>query len=224
MAINTKRVHKGKKVGPTKTVVKQGNKDCVSLNARKIHVRNQILYWAFTTLLTVGSGYFFYNRGLSKRDIQPIQAGVERIENRVSELRQDILGNNDYKKYLEMYQVLYKGILEKTFPGGYVTLGIRDNAIFNPGNFYSKYIQLDIGDGTITFNGNDCVADIPLNKIYFVETQNSITDITIRASIENYEIGLKYQSNWSIGEWNNYITILSDDPSNPVIVFGFSKE
>ena len=44
--------------------------------------------------------------GLSKKDIKPIKDGVSRIEQNVSQLRQDFLGNNDYKKYLDLYRFL----------------------------------------------------------------------------------------------------------------------
>lgn len=224
MAVNIHRVPMSKKVVPTNVRPKQKSKDQINSNKKRMHILNQILYWTFTILLAFISGYFFYKKGLSKRDVKPIQDGVNRIELNVSQLRQDILGNTDYKKYLEMYQVLYKSILEKSFPGGYVTLGLRNNAIFNPGNFSSKYIQLDIGNGIITFNGKDCVATIPVNKMYFVDTRNSVTNITLGASVKNYEIGKLYKGKISFGGWNNYITILSDDPANTVFVFGFSKE
>ncbi len=51
-------------------------------------------------------GYFFFKLGVSKKDIEPINKGVVRIEQNVSQLRQDFLLNNDYKKYLEIYQLL----------------------------------------------------------------------------------------------------------------------
>lgn len=102
---------------------------------------------------------------------------------------------------------------------------MRDNTIYNPGNFNSKYIKGNV-EGTINFQGNNCLVTIGIKNLYFVETQNSLSYFATSVDIKNYEIGKLYKANpisTAVG-WKQYIAILSDDITNPVFVFGFAKE
>lgn len=113
--------------------------------------------------------------------------------------------------------------VERSFPGGYVTLGIRDNSIFNPGTFSNEHIQVDI-EGTIKFEGKNCSVDIINKRIYFADTQQSLSGFVSRVNIENYEVGRPYNaSQLIVGGWKQNVVILSDDALNPVFVFGLAK-
>jgi len=181
--------------------------------------------YLITSIISILIGFFFFKLTASKKDIQSVSDKTIRIEQGVSQLlRQDNLKTNDYKKYLEIYQLLYKSVLEKSFPGGYTTFGVRDSTIFNPGNFTNKNIQGNI-KGSISFRGKNCLVTIGITKLYFVETDNTISNISTGVDIENYEIGKLYRANLiptAVG-WEQYIVILSDDIVNPVFVFGFAK-
>lgn len=213
-----------KNSGP-KPIIKEKNDP----NKKLMGILKNILYWIFTILIAC----VFYMLGLSKKDIEPINKGVDRIDKgvvqidqNVTQLRQDILKNNDYKKYLEIYQELYKSIMEKSFPGGYTVLGLRDSTLINPVKFSNKNIQVDIGEGTMNFTGRNCLIEIDINTIHFLETQNSISNIGFGVNIQNYEIGTLYPANKMVtmAGWKQYVTILSDDVANPVFVYGFSKQ
>lgn len=195
---------------------------------RNKHMWTQII----NILIAILIAFFFYRLGVSRKDIKKgvtevkthVDNGLINVKQEITLLRQDVLRSEDYKKYLEMYQVLYKSILEKSFPGGYTTFGVRDSSIFNPGTFSNENIQVDV-EGTISFNGRDCSVTIFSKRIYFVETKNSISNISFTLNINNYELGRMYNVNnlvTAVG-WKQDILILSDDIVNPVFVFGFTK-
>jgi len=168
-------------------------------------------------------GYFFY-RLTHKKDFQPIEDRTIRIEQNVSQLRQDFLLNNDYKKYLEIYQLLFKNILEKSFTGGYTIFGVRDNTIYNPGNFNNENIQGKV-EGTVSFSGKNCSVSIGISNLNFAKTGTRLSNFSTGVDITNYEIGKMYVVSPIVTRdgWKQYVTILSDNIINPVFVFGIAK-
>lgn len=224
--MNKKAVSKNPKPKPNKTIQKDLKKiPKGNLNTMCSSIITILVSFCVGMLTGYLTGAYFFKRSVSKKDFEPVGKGVNRIEQDLSQLRQDILGNNDYKSYLEMFQVLYRSILEKSFPGGYMTFGLRDNSIFGPTTFSNKNIHVDIGSGSINFKEKDCSIKININRINFVETQNTISNISVGVYIKNYEIGALYQAFTLVTKagWKQNVAILSDDIRNPVFVYGFAK-
>ena len=210
-------------------------KDQKDLNKIRGGISNMWLNIIISSLFSGIIGFFicfyFFKKGPSKKDFEPVNKGITQVGQNVSQvgqdisqLRQDILKNHDYKKYLEDYQLLYKKSLEQLLPGGYRTFGVRDSIIFDPDNFTNKDIQFNV-EGTIIFKGKDCFLNMNLKNIYVTESGNSAYNNRTGTTIINYEIGKPYRlKTIRVSGWDQYIIILSDDIANPVFVFGFAKE